>query len=173
MKGVLVSWRTCLESFALYPLMAAVAVFFGGILFWGGLNWSLEITNTQTFCVSCHEMREYVFKEYKKTGHYTNHIGIRASCPDCHVPREWGHKVTRKVWATNELFHWMRGSIDTAEKFEARRGELARRVWTIRRRPHALAPCACWPKNGTKPVSTATRASHTPGDVPVDVEKLR
>ena len=104
--------------------MAAVAVFFGGILFWGGLNWSLEITNTQTFCVSCHEMREYVFKEYKKTGHYTNHIGIRASCPDCHVPKEWAHNVTRKVWATNELFHWMRGSIDTAEKFEARRGEL-------------------------------------------------
>ncbi len=101
----------------------------GGIVFWGGLNWSLEITNTQTFCTSCHEMREYVFKEYKKTGHYTNHIGIRASCPDCHVPREWGHKVVRKAQATNELFHWMRGSIDTAKKFEAKRGELARRVW--------------------------------------------
>ena len=129
MKGLLVLWRACLKSFALYPLMAAAAVFVGGILFWGGLNWSLEITNTESFCVSCHAMREYVFKEFKRTGHYTNRTGVRASCPDCHVPKEWAHKVTRKVWATNELFHWMWGSIDTATKFEAKRGELARRVW--------------------------------------------
>ena len=129
MRGLLDLWRACLKSFALYPLMAVVTVFFGGIVFWGGLNWSLEITNTESFCVSCHVMEEYVFKEYKKTGHYTNRTGVRASCPDCHVPKEWVHKVTRKVQATNELFHWMLGSIESPEKFEAKKAEMANRVW--------------------------------------------
>ncbi len=74
-------------------------------------------------------MRKYVYKEYKKSNHYANRTGVRASCPDCHVPREWIHKVKRKVIATNELFHWMAGTINTPEKFEAKRLELARHVW--------------------------------------------
>ena len=40
---------------------------------------------------------------------YNNRTGVRASCPDCHVPKEWVHKVVRKVRATNELFHWLEG----------------------------------------------------------------
>ena len=35
----------------------------GGILFWGGFNWAMEVANTETFCVSCHEMRDNVYKE--------------------------------------------------------------------------------------------------------------
>ena len=31
--------------------------------------------------------------------------------------------------AVNELFHWLAGSIDTLEKFEAKRPALARHVW--------------------------------------------
>jgi cytochrome c-type protein NapC len=110
-----------------------VLVMFGfflvGILFWGAFNWTLELTNTEVFCISCHEMRENVYREYTGTIHYTNPTGVRATCPDCHVPREWVHKVVRKVQATNELYHWLRGSIDTREKFLAKRLELARHVW--------------------------------------------
>lgn len=109
--------------------MLVPAVFLAGMAFWGGFNWSLELTNTESFCISCHEMREYLYRGYTATSHYTNRTGVRASCPDCHVPREWVHKVARKVAATNELFHWLRGSIDTPEKFEARRPVLAARVW--------------------------------------------
>lgn len=50
-------------------------------------------------------------------------------CADCHVPKEWAYKVRRKVAATNELFHKIVGTIDTPEKFEAHRLELARHVW--------------------------------------------
>ncbi|MGI9508740.1 MAG: NapC/NirT family cytochrome c, partial [Geminicoccaceae bacterium] len=32
----------------------------GGILFWGAFNWSMEITNTEKFCISCHEMHDTV-----------------------------------------------------------------------------------------------------------------
>ncbi|MEE9317476.1 MAG: NapC/NirT family cytochrome c, partial [Rhodospirillales bacterium] len=122
-------WKSLLGLISLRPLMGLSAVFLAGIIFWGGFNWSLEITNTEQFCISCHEMRNYVYLEYKKTNHYANRTGVRASCPDCHVPREWIHKVVRKVAATNELFHWLAGSIDTPGKFEAKRLELARNVW--------------------------------------------
>jgi cytochrome c-type protein NapC len=74
-------------------------------------------------------MKEFVFKEYTTTTHYDNRTGVRASCPDCHVPRVWAYKVARKVLATNELFHWLKGTIDTPEKFEIRRPVLARKVW--------------------------------------------
>ena len=91
--------------------------------------WKSRI-KTETFCISCHEMRDYVFKEYRSSIHYANRTGVRASCPDCHVPREWTHKVARKLRATNELYHWLRGSISTPDAFAAKRLELAQSVWT-------------------------------------------
>ena len=100
-----------------------------GVLFWGGFNWAMEMTNTEEFCISCHEMRDNVYAEYVTTKHYNNRTGVRATCPDCHVPREWVHKVKRKIQATNELYHKALGTIDTREKFEANRLELARNVW--------------------------------------------
>ena len=38
----------------------AVFLFGGvaGIVFWGGFNTFMEYTNTMSFCVSCHEMRQ-------------------------------------------------------------------------------------------------------------------
>jgi len=100
-----------------------------GVIFWGGFNTAMEATNQEEFCISCHEMYENVYQEYKNTIHYNNRTGVRATCPDCHVPKEWVHKVVRKVQATNELYHKALGSIDTPEKFEAKRLELARHVW--------------------------------------------
>ena len=101
----------------------------GGIVFWGGFNTFMEYTNTLQFCVSCHEMDQLVYREYKKTIHYTNRTGVRVICSDCHVPKEWTPKLIRKIRATNELFHKILGSIDTPEKFEAKRLELAEHVW--------------------------------------------
>jgi cytochrome c-type protein NapC len=100
-----------------------------GVLLWGGFNWAMEMTNTEKFCISCHEMRDNVYAEYVTTKHYNNRTGVRATCPDCHVPKEWIHKVKRKIQATNELYHKALGTIDTREKFEAKRLELARNVW--------------------------------------------
>ncbi len=129
MKWLSNLWEALRKVAYTFSVAGLSAAFLAGMVFWGGFNWSLELTNTESFCISCHEMREYVYKEYRETIHYANGTGVRASCPDCHVPREWVHKVVRKVRGTNELFHWLRGSIDTPEKFIARRPELARRVW--------------------------------------------
>ncbi|MBI3186679.1 MAG: NapC/NirT family cytochrome c [Gammaproteobacteria bacterium] len=103
--------------------------FVAGIIFWGGFNTAMEATNTETFCISCHEMEENVYQEYKSTIHYSNRSGVRATCPDCHVPKPWVHKIKRKIQASNELLHKALGSIDTPEKFEAKRLTLARHVW--------------------------------------------
>lgn len=100
-----------------------------GVLFWGAFNWSLEISNTETFCISCHEMEQNVYLEYRDTIHYANRSGVRATCSDCHVPDEWVYKIIRKIRATNELWHKAIGSINTREKFEAKRLELAMLEW--------------------------------------------
>jgi len=111
-------------------LMLLLAGIVLGIVLWGGFNWSMEMTNSETFCISCHEMEENVYQEYKETIHYRNRTGVRATCPDCHVPKEWVHKVIRKIQATNELYHhFLTGDIDTPEKFEAKRLKLAKSVW--------------------------------------------
>ncbi len=110
-------------------LGAAIFFVIVGILVWGGFNWSLELTNTETFCISCHEMSDNNYMEYKKSVHFSNPSGVRATCPDCHVPRDWIHKVARKIRASNELFHHFIGTIDTRKKFPAKRYELAKHVW--------------------------------------------
>jgi nitrate/TMAO reductase-like tetraheme cytochrome c subunit len=100
-----------------------------GVIFWGGFNTFMEYTNTLGFCISCHEMRDTVYEEYKTSVHYKNPAGVRAICSDCHVPRPWTAKLLRKIRASNELFHKVVGTIDTPEKFEAHRLEMAERVW--------------------------------------------
>ena len=110
-------------------LLAMVFFFIAGIVMWGGFNTAMEVTNTLPFCISCHEMESTVYQEYKHSVHFTNRSGVSAICSDCHVPREWLPKVIRKINASKELYHWIKGSIDTPEKFEAKRHELAARVW--------------------------------------------
>lgn len=124
--------RTRLAGVA--PLkLAVVAAFIGLLVGVGGLGGTtagLAWTNTEKFCTGCHEMRDNVFAEYKGTIHDTNRTGVRATCPDCHVPHEIGPKLYRKVEASGELYAAITGKINTKEKFEAHRHEMATRVWT-------------------------------------------
>jgi cytochrome c-type protein NapC len=103
--------------------------FVGGVIFWGAFNTALEVTNTETFCTSCHEMRDNVFEELGRTVHFSNRSGVRASCPDCHVPHEWTHKIARKMQASKEVWGKIFGTIDTREKFLEHRLVLAKNEW--------------------------------------------
>ncbi|CSA55620.1 periplasmic nitrate reductase%2C cytochrome c-type protein [Vibrio cholerae] len=67
--------------------------------------------------------------EIQETIHYSNRSGVRAICSDCHVPHEWTDKIVRKVQASKELVAHFIGTIDTPEKFQARRAHLAEREW--------------------------------------------
>ncbi len=104
-------------------------VFVAGILFWGGFNTAMEWTNREAFCISCHEMEENVYQEYRNTIHFSNRSGVRATCPDCHVPKDWTHKIIRKIQASKELWHHFLGTVDTPEKFNMKRLELAENEW--------------------------------------------
>ncbi|APV52400.1 hypothetical protein BWI17_10620 [Betaproteobacteria bacterium GR16-43] len=105
-----------------------VLAFAAGLLVVGGAA-GLAWTNTEKFCIGCHEMRDNVYAEYKGTIHDTNRTGVRAICSDCHVPREPGALIKRKMAASFELWGALVGTIDTREKFEAHRSTLAQHVW--------------------------------------------
>ncbi|PWC44902.1 NapC/NirT family cytochrome c [Azospirillum sp. TSO22-1] len=124
-------WATLWRPSARYSLAGLLLVgVVAGIVFWGGFNWAMEMTNREEFCVSCHEMKNNVYAEYTGSIHDSNRTGVRATCPDCHVPKEWVHKIVRKIQASNEVLHWALGSINTREKFEEQRPRLANNVWT-------------------------------------------
>lgn len=124
------TWRAVRSPSLKYSMLSLLVVgFFGGIIFWGGFNTGMEATNSLEFCISCHEMRDTVYVEYKETIHYKNRTGVRAICSDCHVPRDWTHKMVRKAKASFEIWGKLTGSIGTPEKFEAKRMELASHEW--------------------------------------------
>ncbi len=122
-------WSKLFRSCVRHPAVTTSIFLFAGLVFWGGVNWGMDMTNTESFCISCHEMEENVYQEYKQTIHYSNRTGVRATCPDCHVPKKWLHMVVRKIGATNELFHKLIGSVSTPEKFEYKRLQLSEHVW--------------------------------------------
>lgn len=99
-----------------------------GLLFLWGFNFTLEATNTMAFCTSCHTMQTN-FEEYKTSLHYQNASGVQATCADCHVPKPLGPKLLAKVIAAKDVYHEIVGTIDTPEKFEARRWHMANVVW--------------------------------------------
>jgi cytochrome c-type protein NapC len=109
-------------------LEAIVLMLIGGLLFAGG-KISLDQTNTIEFCTSCHEMKNNNFEEYSHTIHAKNRSGVKATCADCHVPHEFVDTMIRKIKASNDVFQHVMGTIDTKEKFEEHRLELAKRVW--------------------------------------------
>ncbi|MGJ3258918.1 MAG: NapC/NirT family cytochrome c [Rhodospirillales bacterium] len=108
----------------------SIGGFVAGVIFWGGFNTALEFTNTEKFCISCHEMRDNVYQELKTTVHFTNQSGVRATCPDCHVPHDWTDKIARKMQASKEVWGTIFGTINTREKFLNKRLELAKHEWS-------------------------------------------
>jgi nitrate/TMAO reductase-like tetraheme cytochrome c subunit len=139
-------------------LGAALFFMIVGIIFWGGFNTAMEATNTLEFCISCHEMEENVYQEYTKTIHFTNRSGVRATCSDCHVPDPWVHKVVRKIKASNEILHKVLGSIDTPEKFDAKRLKLARNVWAAMKETDSRECRNCHDFNSMKPEDQKKRS---------------
>lgn len=90
---------------------------------------TLDYFSTTEFCVSCHTMQQN-YEEYKQSIHYKNPTGVRAECADCHQPKDFLGKIIRKIGATKDLYHhFITGKIDTPEKFETHRLEMAQTVW--------------------------------------------
>ncbi|MEX0759069.1 MAG: NapC/NirT family cytochrome c [Tistlia sp.] len=123
-------WRIASRPSAYLPLgVLTLGGFVFGVVFWGGFNTVLEATNTEAFCVTCHEMYENPYQELQQTVHFTNRTGVRATCPDCHVPHEWTDKIARKMQASKEVWGHIFGTISTQAKYQDHRLVMAKREW--------------------------------------------
>jgi cytochrome c-type protein NapC len=143
--------------------MAVLVGLFVGLIGFGGFTTALTMSNTEEFCIGCHEMKDNVYAEYKGTIHDKNRSGVRATCPDCHVPKELFPKLKRKIAATHELYGAFTGKIDTREKFEKHRYEMALNVWRSMKASdsHECRNCHSY-KDFSKDLQTAkAQARHT------------
>lgn len=121
LKRILQHWKLAIGS-AVALVIFSVAVGISGA-------YVLAATSTEEFCVGCHEM-SYNYAEYKGTIHDTNRTGVRAICTNCHVHHEPGPLILDKIKATKDLYYtYISPSIDTKEKFEAKRATMAQKVW--------------------------------------------
>ncbi|CAO3359297.1 cytochrome c3 family protein [Azospirillum palustre] len=124
------AWQTFSSPSRTFSLgFLTLGGFIAGVVFWGGFNTALEATNREAFCIGCHEMQANPYEELKQTIHFTNRSGVRATCPDCHVPHQWTDKIARKMQASKEVWGKIFGTIDTRDKFVAKRRELAEHEW--------------------------------------------
>jgi len=90
-------------------------------------NAGMATTNTEQFCSDCHT--NDVVPEYQASIHFSNRSGVKAICSDCHVPHEFVPKMIRKMQASTEVYAHFTGKVDTKEKFEKHRLEMAEREW--------------------------------------------
>ena len=100
-----------------------------GVLAVVGFDVTMAATNTNEFCLSCHELAENAGKEFEGTSHHTNASGLQATCSDCHVPHEFVPKMVRKIRAVGEVYHHLKGTIDTPEKYDEHRMWMATKTW--------------------------------------------
>ena len=153
-------WRVFLGLAGVAALFLGVAALLvvGGA---AGLAW----TNTENFCIGCHEMRDNVYAEFKGTIHDTNRTGVRAVCSDCHVPREPAALIKRKMRASLELWGHIVGTVDTKEKFESHRAMLAQRVWKRMKETDSLEcrNCHHTEKMNNELQSAKAKARHAKG----------
>ncbi len=144
-------WKKPSKRWLLGVPVGGYALFIFGVVFWTGFNVAMDLSNSEAFCISCHVMRENVYKEYTESVHYSNRSGVRAVCADCHVPKNWFLKFKRKLVATShEIPHWILGTINTREKFLDRRSYLAERVWEDMRRTNSRECRNCHERESMK-----------------------
>lgn len=109
-------------------LVSVVVIFVLGVGAAGLFNVGLAYTNTMEFCVSCHSMQVNL-RELEETPHFKNASGVRATCHDCHVPHDFLPLMKAKILAAKDVWGEITGKIDTLEKYEAHRWEMANSVW--------------------------------------------
>lgn len=109
-------------AWLMQPSRVAIIYLLGiGLLFGVGtviaFNKTMDATNTEQFCTSCHVMAKGPGALIRDTTHFNNKSGVRPICSDCHVPKEFFPKVWRKIQAAREVWGAVTGKIDTSEKY--------------------------------------------------------
>jgi len=113
-----------------------------GVLASTGFNSAMNWTNTEEFCISCHEM-QINYNEYTDTIHDKNRTGVKTTCPDCHVPNDLTSKILAKFKASKDIYYHFLGTIDTKEKYEKHRLTMAEKVWKMMRETDSKTCRSC------------------------------
>ncbi len=96
-------------------LLGGVVLGIVGVVAFDGV---MHATSTDKFCTSCHEM-DIPYQQVQASTHYSSASGMRATCADCHIPKEFVPKMVRKIEAAREVWGSITGIIDTPEKYAA------------------------------------------------------
>ena|SRR5215469_951256 len=117
--------RACLTCFGFATIGVALVALTNRVVIW---------SSSDAYCGgACHSM-SWANATYQRGPHYTNTVGVRASCGACHIPFDAGH-ATATEYLKLLLFKANRGakdtwyevskSIATKEEWEKRRAALS------------------------------------------------
>lgn len=95
----------------------------------GTFNFVLHETSTTEFCFVCHSHEQFIRPEYEASSHFNNKSGVQTECADCHLPQGWFAYTWTKMVVSLDIIPELMGKLDTKEKYESHRGEMARIVW--------------------------------------------
>ena len=113
-------WNFLVNPSTRYPVLGLLLVgLAAGVFTVLAYDYTMYATSTEEFCTSCHEMADNPGMMLVGTTHHMNRSGVRPTCSDCHVPKEFGPKLVRKIEASREVWGAITGIIDTPEKYAA------------------------------------------------------
>jgi nitrate/TMAO reductase-like tetraheme cytochrome c subunit len=125
-------WQRLRRPSARWSVLALVVLgFVVGAIAIIGTQVMVHVTGTDEFCgAACHSM-QWVAAEHRDSIHGVNRAGVRATCHDCHIPREYPELLWYKAVAgTRDVIGEIRGIISTEELFGKERMRMAVHVWT-------------------------------------------
>lgn len=124
-------WRRPKSAWLLGIPVGAFLMFVLGAVAVVGSEVAIHATGSEQFCSSaCHSMEAFTTPEWQDSIHYFNASGVRATCADCHIPNGYPEKLWVKTRSgIKDMYHELRGTISTREKYEEHRAEMAERVW--------------------------------------------
>ena len=130
--GALVrAWRRLHSPSARWSVLTLVTVgLMVGAIGVIGTQVMVHVTGTDQFCgTACHSM-QWVAKEHQQSIHGASRTGMRATCHDCHIPRDYPELLWYKAAAgTKDVIGEIRGVISTEDKFRQQRMHMANLVW--------------------------------------------
>lgn len=123
-------WQRPMSRWRLGIPIGGILAFVLGAAALGTTNYVLHKTSETDFCYVCHSHEAFIRPEYEASSHYMNKTGVRAACADCHLPHDsWFELVWTKTVVSLDIIPEMMGKLETAEKYEAHRAEMAESVW--------------------------------------------